>query len=146
MNEVFVVDVLNPANHLVCQHEHGLHGEAAGAEVEQVLQRGSEQIHDQHIVVAFLAVPADVRDSHAALQDFVQLRLVEKLGMTGFDALKLHGDLLSVGDIDPQVDITETSASNLPYQSVLSTDDKLRAGGGGSAGHLARFFRTLRAC
>ena len=60
VDEVLVVDILDPPNHLVGQHEDGLHGEPPGAEVEEVLKAGAEQVHDQHIVVALLPIPAYV--------------------------------------------------------------------------------------
>ena len=39
-------------------------------------------------------------NTDAALEDFVQLRLVEQLGMTGFVGLELDGDFLAIGDVD----------------------------------------------
>jgi hypothetical protein len=38
MDEVLRMNVLHPTDHLIRQHENGLHGETTGAEVEQVLQ------------------------------------------------------------------------------------------------------------
>ncbi len=85
MYEVLVVHELDAADHLIGQHEHCFHCEATRAEVEQVLQARSEQVHDQDVVVLLLAVPANVRYAHATLQDLVQLALVEQLGMTRLD-------------------------------------------------------------
>lgn len=33
-------------SYLVCKHKDRLHGETTRAEVEQVLEAGSEQVHD----------------------------------------------------------------------------------------------------
>ena len=68
MDEILVVDVLDPPNHLVSQHEDGLHGEPPGAEIEEVLKAGAEQVHDQHIVVALLSIPAYVGYPYTSLK------------------------------------------------------------------------------
>ena len=62
------MDELDPADHLVGQHEHGLHGEPPGAEVEEVLEARTQQVHHQHVVVSLLSVPSDVRDANATLK------------------------------------------------------------------------------
>ncbi len=59
MDEVLVVDVFDASDHLVSQHQHRLHGESSGAEVEEVFQRGTKKVHHQHVVVAFGAVPSE---------------------------------------------------------------------------------------
>ena len=68
VNEVLVVYELDPADHLVGQHQHRFHGEPPGAKVEQVLQGGTKQVHDQDVVIAFRTIPTDVRDANAALK------------------------------------------------------------------------------
>ena len=68
MDEVLVVHVLDPPDHLVGQHEDGLHGEPPGAEVEEVLQAWPEKVHDEHIVVALLPIPAYVGYPNTSLQ------------------------------------------------------------------------------
>lgn len=63
VDERLAVHELYAADHLVRQHQHRLDREAPRAEVEKVLQRRAEQVHDQHVVVALLSiVPADNRD------------------------------------------------------------------------------------
>lgn len=57
VDEVLVVDELNPPDHLIGQHENCFHCEASGAKVEQVFQTGTQQIHDQDVVIAFLTEP-----------------------------------------------------------------------------------------
>ena len=42
VDEVFAVDVLHPADHLIGQHEDRLHRKLAGAEVEEILERGPQ--------------------------------------------------------------------------------------------------------
>ena len=74
VEEFPAVNELNPPNHLDSQPGHGRHGEPPGAEVEQVLQGGPQQIHDQGIVAAGCgAIPANARDGNAVLKNFVNL-------------------------------------------------------------------------
>lgn len=40
------VVVLGMIKYLVCQHQHCFHGKTTRAEIEQVLQTGSKQVHD----------------------------------------------------------------------------------------------------
>ena len=123
-----MIILLDSANHLICKHEDSLHGESSGAEVEEILETGPEKIHDEDIVVPLLAVPPDVRDTHSALQDFVQFALVQQLGMPSLDALQLDGDLLSISDVDTKVDVAETARADLPDQTIFPPDYELRAG------------------
>jgi|LakMenEpi03Aug12_release.lakeMendotaPanAssembly.Ray.scaffolds.fasta_scaffold485685_1 hypothetical protein len=58
MNEVFRVDVFDSTNHLICQHQHRFHSETARAEIEQILQRWTQKIHHQNIVISLLTVPS----------------------------------------------------------------------------------------
>lgn len=53
MDEVSVVDVLNPGDHLVDEHEHSLEGELAQRLVEEGLEGGAHEIHDQHVKIAY---------------------------------------------------------------------------------------------
>lgn len=82
MNEILHVHVLDSANHLIGEHEHGLHGEPPTAEVEEVLQRRPQQVHHQAVILALNAVEANVRDADATLQNLVHFALVEQLRMT----------------------------------------------------------------
>ena len=60
VDEVLVMNEFNATYHLVGQHQHRFHGEPSGAEIEQILQGGTQQIHDQDIVVPFWTVPANM--------------------------------------------------------------------------------------
>ena len=121
--------LLDSADHLICKHEDSLHGESSRAEVEEILETRPEKIHDEDIVVPLLAVPPDVGDAHPSLQDFVQFALVQQLGVPSLDALQFDGDLLSISDVDAEVDVAETPRADLSDQSILPPDYELRAGG-----------------
>ena len=63
MDEMIIMEELEPLDHLVGQHESRLDRELALAVVEQVLETGSEQVHDHRIVVSFHAKPVNSRDA-----------------------------------------------------------------------------------
>ena len=75
VDEVLVVHVLDARDHLVGEHQDGLLGELAPAEVEQVLEARPEQLHHEHVVVAFVRPePLDARHADTAGQDAVDLQ------------------------------------------------------------------------
>jgi hypothetical protein len=60
MDEVLQMNVLHPIDHLLNQHEDGLQGKPTGAEVEEILQGLTQQVHHQHVVTPFLSVPSAI--------------------------------------------------------------------------------------
>jgi len=58
MDEILGMNVLHPSNHLIRQHQNRLDGKSARTKVEQVLQRRAKQIHNQHVVLPLLSIPA----------------------------------------------------------------------------------------
>ena len=68
VDEVLVVDILDPPDHLVGQHEDRLHGKPPGAEVEEVFKAGAKEVHDEHIVVPLLPVPTYVWYAYSSLE------------------------------------------------------------------------------
>ena len=69
VDEVLVVDILDPPDHLVGQHEDRLHGKPPGAEVEEVFKAGAKEVHDEHIVVPLLPVPTYVWYAYSSLEE-----------------------------------------------------------------------------
>ena len=49
-------------HHLIRQHEHCLDRELAAAEIEEVLQAGTEQVDHHHVVLALDAIPPQIGD------------------------------------------------------------------------------------
>lgn len=49
--------------HLIRDHEHSLEAEPATAVVEQIFQRGSQELHDQCVVGALYARPYYLGDA-----------------------------------------------------------------------------------
>ena len=48
----------------------------------------------------------------SALQNFVQLGLVEELRVSGFDGLELDCDFFAVRDVNAEIDVAETAAAD----------------------------------
>ena len=75
-----------------CHPLHTFLSISPGAEVEQILQARSEQLHDHDVEVALRPTPLDGRNAHTALHDAVELGLDVELGVLRLDALELDGD------------------------------------------------------
>ena len=99
VDETLGMDVLDAGDELVGEEEDGLEGELAVAEVEEVLERGAEQVEHHGIVVAFRAEPAHEGDADAAGEGFVDARFVFELRVLGFDRLELDGDFFARDDV-----------------------------------------------
>uniref|UniRef100_A0A182QU92 Uncharacterized protein n=1 Tax=Anopheles farauti TaxID=69004 RepID=A0A182QU92_9DIPT len=125
VDEVLHVQVLEPPDHLVDQHQHRLDREVPAAEVEQILERRAEQIHHQHVVATLLPEVPDVRDANAARQHLVQLVLVRELRVARQYALHLQRHLLAIGDVDAEVDVTERTGTDLPDDPILARYDEV---------------------
>uniref|UniRef100_A0AAG5D9D6 Uncharacterized protein n=1 Tax=Anopheles atroparvus TaxID=41427 RepID=A0AAG5D9D6_ANOAO len=125
VDEAARVYEIDTGNHLVGEQQHRLQREPARAEIEQILERGAEQLHHHHVVVTLRAAPPDRRDADRALQHLVELALDVQLGVLRFDALQLDRDLLAGGDVCAEIDVTERAGTDLPTESVLVADAQL---------------------
>ena len=67
VDEVLLVDGLHAGQHLLGDHDDGLDRKAASAVVEEVLERGTEQVNDKNVVEAFLAEVIDIGDASCTL-------------------------------------------------------------------------------
>lgn len=70
---------------LISQEQDGLEREFAVAEVEQILETGSEQVEDHGVVITLYAEPSHERHADAACQSLVNLGLVFELRVLGLD-------------------------------------------------------------
>lgn len=125
VDEGLGVNVLDAGDELVGQQEDGLQRELAVAEVEQVLQTGSEEIQHHGIVVTLCSEPTDERDANTAGEGLVYTSLVFQLRVLGLDALELDSDLFARDDVGAQVDITKGSGPNLAADAVFVTDSEI---------------------
>jgi hypothetical protein len=99
VDEGLGVDVLNAGDELIGEEQDGLQGEFAVAEVEEVLERGAEQVQDHGIVVALGTEPAHEGDTDTASEGLVDAGLILKLRVLGLDALELDGNLFTGDDV-----------------------------------------------
>lgn len=125
------VDVFDPLNHLVGEHEDGFEGEAAVTKVEEVLERGAEQIDGHDVVFAFAAVPADAGYSDDGLavgrdvEVAVDLAFVNKLRMLCLGVFEFNGDLFVGVDVNADVDVSEGACADAATKTPLSANAKV---------------------
>ena len=99
VNERLGVDVLDAGDELVGQQKDGLQRELAVAEVEQVLETGTQEIDDHGIVVTLGTEPANEGDTDTTGEGLVDAGLIFELGVLGLDALELDSDLFAGDDV-----------------------------------------------
>lgn len=125
VDEGLGMDVLDAGDELIGQQKNGLQGELAVAEVEKILQAGSEEIKNHGIVVALSTEPADKWDTNTTGERLVDTGLIFELGVLGLDRLKLDGNLFTRDNISAEVDVTEAATSDLTTDAVLVADAKI---------------------
>lgn len=86
---------------LISKQQNRLQGELAIAEVEQVLEGGTEKIKDHGVVVALRAEPSHKGNTNASSEGLVDLGLILELGMLSLHRFEFDGDLLAGNDVDP---------------------------------------------
>ena len=91
---------LTGAYELIGEEQHRLEGELAVAEVEEVLERGAQEIDDHRIVVALGAKPSNKGNADTSGKCLVHLRLILELRMLGLHGLELDGNFFSRDDVD----------------------------------------------
>lgn len=99
VDERLGVDVLDSGYKLIGEQEHGLEGELAVAEVEQVLKTGTKKIDHHGVVVTLGTEPANKWDTDTAGKRLVDTGFILQLGMLCLDALKLDSNLLARNDV-----------------------------------------------
>ena len=93
------MDVLDAGDQLIGQEEDRLQGEFPVAEIEQILQAGSEEVEHHGVVVTFRSEPTDEGDADASGQRLVHACLVFQLWVFSFHAFQLDGDFFSGDNI-----------------------------------------------
>ena len=91
---------------MIGKQENGLERELSVAEVEEILERRTEEIEDHGIIVALCAEPSHEWDTNTACESLVDLGLVFKLRVLGLDGLEFDSDFLAGDDVDPEIDVT----------------------------------------
>ena len=95
-----------PTHELVSQKKDCLERKLPVAEVEQILEGGTQQIDDHRIIVTFGTEPAHERDANTTGKRFVYFGFILELRVLGFHGLQLDGDFLARYDVDPKIDVT----------------------------------------
>lgn len=99
VDEGLGVDVLDAGDELIGEQENGLQRELAVAEVEEIFERGAEQIEDHGVVVALSTEPAHEGNSDTASEGLVDASLILELRVFSLDALELDSNLLARDDV-----------------------------------------------
>lgn len=63
------MDLLNAGEHLLGRHNDRLDREAPAAHVEQVFERGAEQVDDKNVVQTFIAEVVDLRNASCKAEE-----------------------------------------------------------------------------
>lgn len=106
--------------HLVREHQNRLQAKLAAAKVEEIFQAGTEEVQDHDVVVAFHAIPPHVWNPGAALEDLVQLALIQQLRVLALYALELYPDLFPRLDMRAEVNIPKAAAAYLSAEAKLA--------------------------
>lgn len=99
VNKGLGVDVFNAGDKLIGQQQDSLQRELSVAEVEQILQAGSEKVKNHGIVVTLGSKPSYERDAYTTSKGLVDASLVFELWVLGFDTLKFDSNLFSRDDV-----------------------------------------------
>ena len=119
------MDVLDTRDELVGQEKDSLQGELSVAEIEKILQTGTEKVEDHGVIVTLSTKPANEWNTHAAGQRLVDTGLVFQLRVLGLDGLELDSDFLAGDYVGTEVDVTERARTDLSADTVLVTNAKI---------------------
>jgi len=95
MEEALGMDIFDSRNGLVGDEEDGLERKLSVTVVEKIFERWAEKVVNQHVEVALLPKPADLRYSHSAGKRFVRLLLALEHLVAVSNMRELYGDLLA---------------------------------------------------
>lgn len=125
VDEGLGVNVLNARDQLISEEKDGLQGEFSVAEVEEVLQAGSEEIEDHGIVVTLGTEPADKGDTDTTSKGLVNTSFIFELRVLGLDALELDGNLFTRDDVGSEVNVAEGATTDFTTDTIFITDAKI---------------------
>ena len=91
---------------LVGEKENGLEGEFTVAEIEEILQTGTEEIDNHGVIIAFDSEPSYKGNSDTSGESLVDFGLVFELRVFCLDGFEFDRDLFAGDDVDTEVDIT----------------------------------------
>jgi len=123
VNEVLIVNSLDPGEHLLGNHDDRLDGEATATVVKEVFERGSEEIDHKNVVEAFLAKVVDIGDARAADKNLVGSILISELGSVTLSRFEFDGNLLVVQQVGSFEDDTKGTLADLLADSIMNPND-----------------------
>ena len=97
------MNVFDAGYKLVGKEEHCLKGELAVAEVEKILETGSEQIDHHGVVVTLGTKPANERNTNTAGKRLVNTGFIFKLRVLSLDTFELDGNFLAGDNVGAYV-------------------------------------------
>eukprot|EP00047_Mylnosiga_fluctuans_P020325 m.90988 g.90988 ORF g.90988 m.90988 type:complete len:440 (-) comp8483_c0_seq1:28-1347(-) len=121
-DDVLRVHVLEPADQLDRRHTDGFERELAGAHVKKILEGGPEELEDERIVLATLAVVVDLRDAKVASQQLIEPKLKVELWGAGARGLHLNGDILTCVHILAKTELSKVSSADFLANLIVFTD------------------------
>jgi hypothetical protein len=121
MQKVPRMDEFNSLEHLISKHKHCFERELAFAVVEEVLETGTQEIDDHHVVVSFNSEPVDVWNSNSSLQDAIELSLIQQLWMLGSYWFQFNSDFFVCFYVCAVVDVSKGTTAKFSRKSVLSS-------------------------
>jgi hypothetical protein len=125
MDKRLSVDVLDSREELIDQKEDSLQREFSVAEVEEIFQTGTKKVEDHDIVVTFATEPTDEGNAESTSERLIDTSFALKLRMLGLHRFELDGNLFAGDNVCAQVDVTETTASDLPTNTILIADAEI---------------------
>lgn len=120
--KTMLMHALEAHQQLIGQHEDCLQREVALAQVEQILQRGAQQLHDQRIEALLAAVVQECRQSSMRTDLLIDLCLVAQQWILDIDRLDFDSHILAVLRINALIDLTKRTAANRLEQTIFATD------------------------
>eukprot|EP00047_Mylnosiga_fluctuans_P020326 m.90994 g.90994 ORF g.90994 m.90994 type:complete len:357 (-) comp8483_c0_seq2:228-1298(-) len=98
-DDVLRVHILEPCDQLDRRHADRLDRELAAAHIEEILERGPEQLEDERVVLAACTEIEDLRDADVASQNLVETVLNVELRCPSIRRLHLDGNVFIVVDV-----------------------------------------------
>ena len=118
VDQVLGVQGLDAGHQLVCDQQDCFERESLAAELEELLEVGTQQLHHHGVVAAFAAVPEDDGNPLAALQGLEDFGLVLQLARLFTGLFELYRDFLVVLDVDPVENVPEGTGADFTPQPV----------------------------
>lgn len=109
--------------HLLGGHHDCLDAEAASTQVEQVLERGAQQVNDQDVVQAFLPEVVHLGYTNAPAENLVRPVLITQLRCVAFTRLEFDRNALVRQEVGAFEDHTKRALPDFLAHAVVPADN-----------------------